>query len=174
VLSDGRSGRQRHRGLQADPTKQGVTWNYAGVRSDRVHLASWAHAGLPLAADLMAGNDDVRPSAGALLARARKHLAEIWGAEDKDHARQAIRAFADAYGAKFAKAVAKVVDDTEELLAFYDYPAEHWIHLRTTNPSRPSPPSGTGPRSPAAPAAGAPAWPWRSSSSRPPRTAGGP
>jgi len=65
---------------------------------------------------------------------ARKHLAEIWGAEDKDHARQAIRAFTDAYGAKFAKAVAKVVDDTEELLAFYDYPAEHWIHLRTTNP----------------------------------------
>jgi len=65
---------------------------------------------------------------------ARKHLAEIWGAEDKTHARQAIRAFADAYGAKFAKAVAKVVNDTEELLAFFDYPAEHWIHLRTTNP----------------------------------------
>ena len=65
---------------------------------------------------------------------ARKHLAEIWGAEDKDHARQAIQAFADAYGAKFPKAVAKVVDDTEVLLAFYDYPAEHWIHLRTTNP----------------------------------------
>ncbi len=65
---------------------------------------------------------------------ARKHLAEIWGAEDKDHAQQAIRAFTDAYGAKFTKAVAKVVDDTEELLAFFDYPAEHWIHLRTTNP----------------------------------------
>jgi len=58
-------------------------------------------------------------------------------------ARQAIRAFADAYGAKFPKAVAKVVDDTEVLLAFYDYPAEHWIHLRTTNPSPPSPPSDT-------------------------------
>lgn len=35
--------------------------------------------------------------------------------------------------AKFPKAVAKVTDDQDELLAFYDYPAEHWIHLRTTN-----------------------------------------
>ncbi len=45
-----------------------------------------------------------------------------------------MKAFETAYGAKFPKAVAKIVDDVEELLAFYDYPAEHWIHLRTTNP----------------------------------------
>lgn len=51
-------------------TKQGVGWNYAGVRSGRVHLASWAQAELPLAADLMAGNDDVRPPATELLRRA--------------------------------------------------------------------------------------------------------
>jgi transposase-like protein len=38
------------------------------------------------------------------------------------------------YGAKFPKAVAKITDDVDELLAFYDYPAEHWVHLRTTNP----------------------------------------
>src|SRR6201998_4980746 len=37
-------------------------------------------------------------------------------------------------GAKFAKANAKITDDVEQLLAFYDYPAEHWVHLRTTNP----------------------------------------
>ena len=43
-------------------------------------------------------------------------------------------AFEAAYGAKFPKAVAKITDDLDELLAFYDYPAEHWIHLRTTNP----------------------------------------
>ena len=43
-------------------------------------------------------------------------------------------AFKLAYGAKFAKADAKITDDLDELLAFYDYPAEHWIHLRTTNP----------------------------------------
>jgi transposase-like protein len=36
--------------------------------------------------------------------------------------------------AKYPKAVAKLVDDLEELPAFYDYPAEHWVHLRTTNP----------------------------------------
>jgi transposase-like protein len=65
---------------------------------------------------------------------AKKALAEIWNAEDKDHARAAVKAFAAAYGAKFPKAVAKVTGDEDELLAFYDYPAEHWIHLRTTNP----------------------------------------
>ena len=56
------------------------------------------------------------------------------GAEDKEHAEAAAKAFADAYGAKFPKAVAKITDDLPELLAFYDYPAEHWAHLRTTNP----------------------------------------
>ena len=65
---------------------------------------------------------------------ARKALAEIWNAEDKDHARAAVGKFEAAYGAKFPKAAAKVTGDEDELLAFYDYPAEHWIHLRTTNP----------------------------------------
>ena len=67
---------------------------------------------------------------------AKKALAEIWNAEDKQHARDAVKAFEAAYGAKFPKAVAKITDDLDELLAFYDYPAEHWIHLRTTNPDR--------------------------------------
>ena len=65
---------------------------------------------------------------------AKKALAEIWGAEDKTHAEAAARAFAAAYRAKFPKATAKITDDLDELLAFYDYPAEHWVHLRTTNP----------------------------------------
>jgi transposase-like protein len=65
---------------------------------------------------------------------AKKALAEIWNAEDRDHARRAVAAFKLAYGAKYAKAVAKITDDLDELLAFYDFPAEHWIHLRTTNP----------------------------------------
>jgi putative transposase len=65
---------------------------------------------------------------------AKKALAEIWNAEDKAHALDAAKAFETAYGAKFPKAVAKITDDLEELLAYYDYPAEHWIHLRTTNP----------------------------------------
>jgi transposase-like protein len=65
---------------------------------------------------------------------AKKALAEIWGAEDKNHAQAAVKAFEAAYGARFPKATAKITDDAEELLAFYDYPAEHWVHLRTTNP----------------------------------------
>ncbi|WP_316785032.1 IS256 family transposase [Streptomyces sasae] len=64
----------------------------------------------------------------------KKALAEIWNAEDRQHALDAVTAFESAYGAKFGKAVAKITDDVEELLAFYDYPAEHRIHLRTTNP----------------------------------------
>ena len=65
---------------------------------------------------------------------AKKALAEITHAEDKDHALAAAKAFAADYGAKWPKAVAQVIDDIDVLLAFYDYPAEHWIHLRTTNP----------------------------------------
>jgi transposase-like protein len=65
---------------------------------------------------------------------AKKALAEIYNAEDRDHAEQAAKAFAGEYGAKWPKAAAKITDDLDVLLAFYDYPAEHWIHLRTTNP----------------------------------------
>ena len=65
---------------------------------------------------------------------AKKALAEIWNAEDRRHALDAVAGFKTTYGAKFPKAVAKITDDLDELLAFYDYPAEHWIHLRTTNP----------------------------------------
>ncbi|MBK9100950.1 MAG: IS256 family transposase [Austwickia sp.] len=65
---------------------------------------------------------------------AKKALAEIYNAEDRDHAVAAAKAFAAAYGAKWPKAAAKITDDLDVLLAFYAYPAEHWIHLRTTNP----------------------------------------
>jgi transposase-like protein len=65
---------------------------------------------------------------------AKRALAEIWNAEDRRHALDAVTSFKTAYGAKFPKAVAKITDDLDELLAFYDFPAEHWIHLRTTNP----------------------------------------
>jgi transposase-like protein len=65
---------------------------------------------------------------------AKRALAEIWNAEDREHARRAVAAFKLAYGAKFGKAVTKITNDLDELLAFYDFPAEHWVHLRTTNP----------------------------------------
>jgi transposase-like protein len=64
---------------------------------------------------------------------ARKMLADIRDAEDRSHAVTAVNAFAAEFGAKWPKAVAKVVDDVEQLLAFYDFPAEHWIHLKTSN-----------------------------------------
>jgi putative transposase len=65
---------------------------------------------------------------------ARRALNEIIQAEDRTHAERAIQALVSDYGAKWPKAVAKVVDDQEALLTFFDYPAEHWLHLRTTNP----------------------------------------
>lgn len=65
---------------------------------------------------------------------AKKALAQVWNAEDRRHALDAVKAFDAAYGAKFPKATAKITDDVDQLLAFYDYPAEHWRHLRTTNP----------------------------------------
>jgi putative transposase len=70
----------------------------------------------------------------AVQAGARKALAEIRDAPDRDHARRAIEAFAGDYGVKWPKAVAKVTDDADELLAFFDFPAEHWQHLKTSNP----------------------------------------
>jgi len=65
---------------------------------------------------------------------ARKALAQIRDAEDREHAEKAVRDFAAAYKAKYPKAVAKITDDQEQLLAFYDLPAEHWVHLKTSNP----------------------------------------
>jgi len=61
-------------------------------------------------------------------------LAEIRDAEDREHALLAIDAFAAEFGAKWPKAMAKIIDDVEPLLAFFDFPAEHWLHLKTTNP----------------------------------------
>ncbi len=66
---------------------------------------------------------------------AKKALAKIWNAEDKDHAQAAANVFAADYGTKWPKAAAKITDDLDVLLGFSDYPAEHWIHLRTTNPT---------------------------------------
>ena len=65
---------------------------------------------------------------------ARRALAEIRDAEDRAHAEAAIKVFADEFGVKWPKAVAKITDKPDALLCFFDFPAEHWIHLKTTNP----------------------------------------
>jgi transposase-like protein len=55
---------------------------------------------------------------------AKKALGEIYNAEDREHAEAAAKAFADVYGAKWPKVAAKITEDLDVLLAFYDYPAE--------------------------------------------------
>jgi len=61
-------------------------------------------------------------------------LREIWQAETRAAAETAMDTFAEKYGAKYEKAVTCLTKDREALLAFYDFPADHWDHLRTGNP----------------------------------------
>ena len=67
-------------------------------------------------------------------AKAKGHLHDIWQAETKAEANAAFDFFVETYGVKYDKAVAKLIKDREALRAFYDFPAEHWKHIRTTNP----------------------------------------
>ena len=64
----------------------------------------------------------------------RADLREIWTAPDRATAEVAIASFAEKYGAKYEKAVTCLVKDHDALLTFYDFPAELWDHLRTSNP----------------------------------------
>lgn len=66
--------------------------------------------------------------------KAKKGLHEIWQADTRKHAEEAFEAFLDRYGPKYPKVVKCLQKDRDVLLTFYDFPAEHWIHLRTTNP----------------------------------------
>ena len=65
---------------------------------------------------------------------AQADLREIWNAPDRTTGETAIATFAEKYGAKYEKAVSCLVKDRDTLLTFYDFPAEHWDHLRTSNP----------------------------------------
>ena len=118
----------KHRGLRAPVLAVGDGalgfWGalrevFPGTRNQRC----WVHK---LANVLNALPHSAQPTA-------RRMLAEIRDAEDRDHGVQAIAAFARDF-AKWPKAAAKVVDDAEAMLAFFDFPAEHWVHLKTTNP----------------------------------------
>ena len=66
--------------------------------------------------------------------KAKRALQEIWMAETKKDALAAFDAFIETWGVKYDKAVECLIKDRDALLAFYDFPAEHWKHLRTTNP----------------------------------------
>lgn len=66
--------------------------------------------------------------------KAKERLHDIWMAETRKAAMTAYDAFVQDFRAKFPEAVVCLEKDRDELLAFYDFPAEHWRHLRTTNP----------------------------------------
>ena len=70
----------------------------------------------------------------SLHAKAKRALHEIWMAETRKDAEAALDVFIETYGRKYEKAAECVAKDRDALLAFYDFPAEHWKHLRTTNP----------------------------------------
>lgn len=70
----------------------------------------------------------------AVQPRAKDDLHQIWMAETRAAAEKAFDTFIEKYEAKFPKATECLAKDRTELLAFYDFPAEHWLHIRTTNP----------------------------------------
>jgi transposase-like protein len=70
----------------------------------------------------------------SLQPRAKGHLQDIWMAETRQDAETAFAFFLEAYGVKYDKAAACLAKDRDVLLTFYDFPAEHWKHLRSTNP----------------------------------------
>lgn len=70
----------------------------------------------------------------SIQARAKDNLHQIWMAETKEMAEKAFDHFIQSYEAKYPKAAECLAKDREVLLTFYDFPAEHWLHLRTTNP----------------------------------------
>ena len=66
--------------------------------------------------------------------KVKADLHDIWMAETRDEAHKAFDRTVQRFEAKYPKAMACLAKDRDELLAFYDYPAEHWVHIRTTNP----------------------------------------
>jgi putative transposase len=70
----------------------------------------------------------------SLQGKAKGHLQDIWMAETRADAEAAFNFFIEAYGAKYDKATDCLIKDRDRLLTFYDFPAEHWKHIRSTNP----------------------------------------
>jgi transposase-like protein len=70
----------------------------------------------------------------SLQSKAKEHLHDIWMAPGIEEAEKNFDVFVDLYGAKYPKATECLEKDRDKLLNFYSYPAEHWKHIRTTNP----------------------------------------
>ena len=94
------------------------------VFPETVHQRCWVHK--------MASVMNALPKSAQPAARAA--LQEVRDAQDREHANKALERFVKDYEAKWPKAVEKITKDRDALLAFFDFPAEHWVHLKTTNP----------------------------------------
>ena len=70
----------------------------------------------------------------SMQAKVKARLHDIWQAETRESAEHAFDSFVEDFGVKYPKAVECLTKDRDVLLTFYDFPAEHWKHLRTTNP----------------------------------------
>ena len=93
---------------------------YGGTRSQRC----WVHK---------TGNI-LNKMPKSIQAKAKQHIHDIWMAETREDAEKAFDLFIEIYQLKYPKACECLKKDRDQLLAFYDFPAEHWIHIRTSNP----------------------------------------
>ena len=120
----------KRRGLKQDPKRaigDGALGVWAALRevfATTKEQRCWLHKTINV---LNAMPKSVQP-------KAKAHLHDIWQAETRAAASAAFDHFVEAYGVKWNKAVAKLMKDREALLAFYDFPAEQWKHVRTSNP----------------------------------------
>ena len=118
------------RGLQDAPklaTGDGALGFWAAVNEawpTTQHQRCWVHK----TANVLAALPD------SIQGKAKAGLKEIWMAETKVQANKAFDRFLGDFEAKYPKAVGLLEKDRQSLLAFYNFPAEHWIHIRTTNP----------------------------------------
>lgn len=120
----------KHRGLSVDP-KLAVGDGALGFWKALPHVFGstrgqrcWVHKTANVLNKLPKANQP----------KAKSALHQIWMADTKHAAHKALDTFVSAYAAKYPKAAACLAKDRDALLAFYDFPAEHWVHIRTTNP----------------------------------------
>ena len=138
-MADGfRESTQSWREVLLDLKRRGLADPEVGHRRRRARLLGGAARSLrhDAGAALLGAQDHERAqrAAQSVQAKAKGHLQDIWQAETSKTRQKAFDFFVEAYGVKYDKAVAKLVKDRDVLLTFYDFPAEHWKHIRTTNP----------------------------------------
>ena len=140
AVADGyRESKQSWRELRLDVRARGLTLDPELVIGDGglgfsgpcgkcsrkpVNSGCWVHKTAPVLNKLPKG----------VQRKAKGMLHDIWMAETKQAADQAFDLFVATFQAKFPAAVAGLTKDRDVLLTFYDFPAEHWLHIRTTNP----------------------------------------